>query len=398
LRLLRLLKLQQLLEKAYDFVDSEYTFIVFNMIRLVLVILMLNHIVACFWYLVGKAEMNAGQANWLQDSGNGLRFFPASFAWKYTTALHWSLTQFTPASMDVVARSVAERGMSIAVVFVALLAFSSVVGNVTASMTALRTLGGDLKKEFWNLRRYLKLKEVDAVTRFRILKYLEHHTSAKQAVIDPDKINILKFLSEPLQDLLAYEINARILRHHPFFKELNAMVRPMMLKMCRSELEFVHYAAEDHVFRSGETAERIWFVKSGLLEYTDCGAASVKADKHLSEEDSICEPTLFTVWQHMGELQADAPSECIGLKASSFSAVMRTHPLPYHYCQRYATLLVAYLNSTDPRRISDLSPSSDFYPDALKACSEIIGDGEEFLDFFHKDDAGRGSTLQASRP
>ena len=34
-------------------------------------------------------------------------------SWRYLTSLHWSLTQFTPASMDVSARNEYERIMSI---------------------------------------------------------------------------------------------------------------------------------------------------------------------------------------------------------------------------------------------------------------------------------------------
>lgn len=53
-----------------------------------------NHFIACGWYAVGTIDFDQG--SWT----DALRSTP-SLGYQYTTSLHWSLTQFTPASMEV---------------------------------------------------------------------------------------------------------------------------------------------------------------------------------------------------------------------------------------------------------------------------------------------------------
>merc|ERR1719456_930812 len=94
-------------------------------------------------------------------------------AWQYFTSLHWSITQFTPASMDIYATNIVERIFSIVVLFWALLALSSIIANITASMTAIRNMGNDEMKQLWMLRRYLRGLGIPTELHDRIMKYTE---------------------------------------------------------------------------------------------------------------------------------------------------------------------------------------------------------------------------------
>eukprot|EP00913_Durusdinium_trenchii_P018334 g17223.t1 len=155
-RLLRLLKVQRLMNLVYDILDSEYVFILFTLLKLTALISVLNHVIACLWYGVGYVTREQGEKNWLDHSeGDGSSIAERSMVYQYTTALHWSLTQFTPASMDSFARNVPERIVSIVVVFFALIGFSSIVGSVTNSVAQLQALHGSSRRQFWLLRKYL---------------------------------------------------------------------------------------------------------------------------------------------------------------------------------------------------------------------------------------------------
>eukprot|EP00913_Durusdinium_trenchii_P014331 g13443.t2 len=85
--------------------------------------------------------------------------------------------------MEVSARNVPERVLSIAVLFFALITFSSFVGSITTSMTALRSMRADTKKQFWMLRRYLGSKKIPYATRSRIIKFLEFQSAKRSAEV-----------------------------------------------------------------------------------------------------------------------------------------------------------------------------------------------------------------------
>lgn len=359
LRLLRLLKLQRLMNMVYDLIDSEYMFIVFTMIRLIVAITVLNHVIACLWFLVGSLTMSASMPNWLQNTGLS-PVNEGEFAWKYLTSLHWSLTQFTPASMDVSARNEYERVMSILVLFFSLVAFSSIVGSVTNSMTALRNMSGDNKKQFWLLRRFLNHKKIGKTTSARIIRFLEHQTANQQGDVNPSSIMILTLLSEPLKNLLAYELSKKHVELHPFFNHLEKEMSPILVKLCDTVLSAVDLASEDVVFHPGEEGEKMYFVKSGNLEYMLPNGDVLKP--RLREKAWLSEAVLWTTWWHRGEFKAIAPSQLAVIKPGPFAEVMKIHPRPWSFCRNYAELFVKYLNQKSHKStLTDVILNSDYF-------------------------------------
>jgi len=345
LRLLRLLKLQRIVNIAYDFISSEYAFIMIGMLRLVVFIIVLNHVIACCWFLTGKMSHDTGlERSWLTDTPNGNMLGEDKLYW-YTTSLHWSLTQFTPASMEVSARNVPERILSIAVLFFALITFSSFVGSITTSMTALRSMRADTKKQFWMLRRYLNSKKISYATRSRIIKFLEFQSAKRQAEVSQESIEILDMLSVPLQNLLQYELRKQYMEAHPFFAYLQEHMRPVMIRLCSRVLKFVPFAPEDVVFRSGEESTAMYVVQSGDVEY-HAKTGSGRAPKRLEVGSNgwISEASLWTMWWHRGQCTARSASSIGLIKPDEFVEIAKVHTASWNFCRMYAALFVENLS------------------------------------------------------
>merc|ERR1719420_2887739 len=114
--------------------------------------------------------------NWVDRQG----FATASLEYRYATSLHWSLTQFTPASMEVIPHNVGERFFSVGVLLFALIIFSSFVSSITAAMTRMRNLNSDNNNNLSKLRRYLRDHKVSAKLAIRIKRYVEHTIAETQ--------------------------------------------------------------------------------------------------------------------------------------------------------------------------------------------------------------------------
>merc|ERR1719313_748649 len=129
----------------------------------------MTHMIACMWFMIGRWSKNGGaKMNWLQDVGLQATG-DASLAYQYLTSLHWSITQFTPASMDIYATNIGERAFSVVILYIALVALSSFIGSISASVTQLRSMTADESKATWVLRRYLKQKKISKNLTQRIL-------------------------------------------------------------------------------------------------------------------------------------------------------------------------------------------------------------------------------------
>merc|ERR1719433_1246222 len=141
-----------------------------------MMLLFINHYLACMRYLLADVQLGS-RPTWLDEHN----FDSSPWEYQYLTAFHWSITQFTPASMHVQPQNAIERTFTIGVVIFALVGFSYLVGSITNSLTQLRSMSEDSHKQFWMLRRYLKHNRVSTALSVRIQRYLEHAWQRQKA-------------------------------------------------------------------------------------------------------------------------------------------------------------------------------------------------------------------------
>ncbi|OLP90215.1 EH domain-containing protein 4 [Symbiodinium microadriaticum] len=97
LRLLRVAKLQQELMILANSFLSTHAFMVVKICVGLVMMLMINHVIACCWYGIGTFDMNG--KNWIVQA----EMESAPFGEAYAASMHWALTQFTPATQDIAA-------------------------------------------------------------------------------------------------------------------------------------------------------------------------------------------------------------------------------------------------------------------------------------------------------
>lgn len=92
------------------------------------------------------------------------------FGYRYMTSFHWSVTQFTPASMEVVPRNALERTFNIVMIFLGLLMFSSFISNMTNGMTYLTKRNYEKRQQRDALVSYMNAKGGSWVCRMGLLR------------------------------------------------------------------------------------------------------------------------------------------------------------------------------------------------------------------------------------
>merc|ERR1712242_450236 len=94
-------------DKLSVFVQSKEAHVVLTVSGMLSVILWSNHVIGCLWYIMGIYAGSDTGLTWLSDGGAA--YTEAGKLYEYTTALHWAITQMTPASMEVTPKSSSER-------------------------------------------------------------------------------------------------------------------------------------------------------------------------------------------------------------------------------------------------------------------------------------------------
>merc|ERR1712007_344274 len=313
---------------------------------------------ACAWYWLAIAV--GGEETWIAKAG----MLDDELDYKYLTALHWSLTQFTPAGMDISARNALERIFSIVVLFFAMIAFSSIVANITSSMTNQRNMKGDQMKQLWLLRRYLKQRKVPSDLSERIARFLDHRAKNQGSQVNQSQLVIIKQLSNSLRNELFYCTRSSVLINHCFFRTLDCEMRVVMHKICIA-LGTNMVAEKEVIFHCGETAKLTYFTRDGKLKYSPITGESIWA--HQSE--CISEAALWVDWRHQGELRALADSELFELDPVFFLKTMQTHPTPWFYAVSYARNFEDFVREMDP--CADFIRDDGFQERAMNTITHI---------------------------
>lgn len=345
-RLLRLAKLKRLISILKDHIDSEATFIMINVLKMILMLLMVNHFLGSVWYAIGSMS----EPNWIDVHS----FAAASLADRYSVSLHWSLTQFTPASMSVQPQCVAERVFAISVLVFGLVLFSSIVGSITASMTQLRGMSEEKSKQFWLLRRYLRQRGIDAQLCFRVLRYIEYSLQSQKDLVSEQRIWVLSHLSSQLRDELNFEVSFSCMNNHPLFVRQSCVADDMMSRLSRTALSQQSLAPGDLLFSAGTQATHMHMMVTGVLHY-------VKAQDFLAEEepnevcagDWACEVALWTAWTCVGTCRAVQECRLVQIEAISYGEAVKKDAAVWSLVARYARNYLKWLNARQRGALTD---------------------------------------------
>lgn len=348
-RLLRLLKVKWLLETIGDAIPmSDYTTIVARVAQMMAILLYLNHVIACVFF--ATTTVGSYEKTWTAE------YMPANADWRdsYMVALHWSLTQFTPAAMDVQPQNMLERAYAISVVIFALVGFSYVVGDISSCLTQLRNMS-ETSKEFRKLRNFMRMHKVPRQLALRVTKFAEHAYSKQREAMPMSKVTLLNLVSEQLLGELTFEMNKPHLIIHPLFENMENNGTIVLQRLCTKALTTKQLAHNDFLFVTGEQAEAMYFLSSGVLLYK----------KSLSEEheeyvqanfDWVTEPALWlNNWEHLGTAEAHGESVLISISADRFKKVVsQANPVLIRVVQIYARRFLAWINDLPLNELSDV--------------------------------------------
>eukprot|EP00928_Gymnodinium_smaydae_P084680 TRINITY_DN6796_c0_g1_i1.p1 TRINITY_DN6796_c0_g1~~TRINITY_DN6796_c0_g1_i1.p1 ORF type:complete len:944 (-),score=172.72 TRINITY_DN6796_c0_g1_i1:158-2989(-) len=397
LRLIRIMKLRKIMNEIQYHINTEFLSTFFSIAKTIVALVACNHLIACAWFAIGTASDT--EHSWVAKN----KILERDIAYQYTTSLHWSLTQFTPASMEIYPLNVAERSFSVVVLVFALVTFSSFLSNLTASITCLNSMRSAEVRQFWMLRRYLRDLKISRELTLRVQRYCEYTWEKRQKKVMERDVGLLAHVSEPLKEEMKAETFSPYLKVHPLLDYLQGTVRHFS-----NALTSVELARGDPVFCYGEVAHEMIVVVQGELEYLaggedevddgECGeVADLNVDPSersqatskdqqpasdplaacenrsnsssegsssglsglndtsaIMEREWISEPALWTRWDHLGYLEAMSECQLIVIDAKKFNEVVCRNAASLAVAQRYAKTLVEAMNRIDRMFLSDV--------------------------------------------
>eukprot|EP00929_Paragymnodinium_shiwhaense_P025489 TRINITY_DN15406_c0_g1_i1.p1 TRINITY_DN15406_c0_g1~~TRINITY_DN15406_c0_g1_i1.p1 ORF type:complete len:949 (+),score=216.40 TRINITY_DN15406_c0_g1_i1:31-2877(+) len=345
LRLARLAKLRSLLQTLQDMVSSEAVSILLGAAQNVAVLLLLNHVCACIWFYLGaqpgdEREGRPPRIHWVAfyDLTN------SPVGYQYLVSLHWTLTQFTPASMSVQPQTPDERLFAVMLVIFAMVSFSTFVSGITSYMTRFRSLTANEMSQRFMMRKYLRENHISRRLATRVSRYVDLALEISRNRTDRKQVVLLNLLSGPLRFELQKELFAPYLSSHRFFQKYGESSSSANCELCATAVNQFPLSRGDTLFDFGVDAKSMYFVCEGNLVFkkkvkkksSQC-IISPKDFHHLGRGTYCTEAVIWmTQWMHRGSCKALIECDILTLDPNKFREVTLAHQDVFVLAKEYA--------------------------------------------------------------
>jgi hypothetical protein len=371
-RLVRLLRLIRLIRVFGKFptippelarcIDPDMLTTFMRVMSWIVAILFLNHLIACAWYGLGSSV--SGFPTWVKVCEREYLLNsdePPRLPWFYATSLHWTLTQFTPASMEVVPENTYERFFAVCTILCAIIFFSSFLSSIATAVALFRRKRDENHINNANLIRFLQENHVSLDLAGRIQAFLSMQQAQRNMVhrVHESTVPQLKQLSEPLKEQLALEVYMPVITMHPLFCGIRVMMESCVTAICLGVMSQQSVLASHQVFSLGDECRAMYFVVAGETAYFHgVSTKPITASQHnhamVTAESWVCEYVLLVSWEHQGLMTTmGKPCELALLGATAFQSVLLQWPSIKDFCRMYAQIFMEDMQHSDAE-LSDL--------------------------------------------
>ncbi|CAE8653474.1 unnamed protein product, partial [Polarella glacialis] len=356
LRVLRLFKPKQVLSELLKRMQSEASMIVIGIVQLLGFILLALHIVACAWFYVGSYGDRPD--NWVSH----FHLKSKNIIYQYTTCLHWSITQLTPAGMEVYPVNEVERVFNILIIIGSLVTFSSFVSTITNGLNQLRNLNGEQNELLATMRKYCSENRIPTPLLAQVNSSLQDVLAHSRRRLHAKDVKALALLPTTVRVELYQIVYSPVLARHPLFGVLQDQNQNCGMRLCVDATEDISLPIGGELFASGQEGSKIYYILSGTVKYINqmaqggCLKPSVGLGS-CQAGDWISEPALWVKWRHPGSLNVATQSEIVALESAKVSAVLLREPSLMGVAYKYARSLVKHLQVQSARgTLTDLQP------------------------------------------
>lgn len=246
----------------------------------------------------------------------------------YATSLHWTLTIFTPAGVEVMPENAYERVFAIATILSAVIFFSSLLSNIPTAVAVLRRKRKQQRKQNANLVQFLQDNQISLGLGSRVQTFINGLGWETGAVlrIHESEVPQLKQLTPALKEELAIEVFGTVILAHPFLESMLEIEPDCVSHICQTAMSQQSVMPMHDVFVLDSECTAMYFVVGGEMAYFE-GAKNkpLRAynDTVLSSGSWACEYSLLVAWKHRGLMTTmQRPCELSLLNVASFQNVL----------------------------------------------------------------------------
>mmetsp|Transcript_27005 Transcript_27005/g.62356 ORF Transcript_27005/g.62356 Transcript_27005/m.62356 type:complete len:1082 (-) Transcript_27005:8-3253(-) len=340
------------------------------LMRLVLVIIWLNHAGACVWNALLISSETDSWSNELRANVD-----------MYAQGLYWSVSTMFSGSSTLTPMNIRETMLAGLWVVMGALFVTSVTSTLAATLIESHEKQHDMHKKVHKLTTYLGQRKTPIFLSMAIGADFQNKVSASKPLTEQD-LPFLQVISAGLRAALREFEYASYFLHLPFFRMLSVPNQFIVKSLAFAST--IRIAKDgDEVFPARQEIEHAMLLASGSANYrhtparTTPGSATnmescwAAADESLSMGAWLCELALFSKWSTVGRLDAAAKCEMLVLSAEQFIKVVTSDPATEAVTAHYAVKLGEIFIEEEADWMTDLTCPFD--------CDRVIANMDAVL-------------------
>jgi hypothetical protein len=249
-RLGRVVRLQVILRRWQRSRSTNTGYV--RITRLLAVVFLLVHWVACGWFAIAVAE-GLSADSWVARAG----LADLGIGQQYLRSVYWSfVTTTTVGYGDIVPIGTLETTFAIVVMVVGASMYALIIGSIASLVSSIDSS----KAAFWNrvegVNQYLRGRDLPGELTEQIQNYYYYIWEGVSAPA------LLKDLPETIRLDVLFHLTKELIEQVPLFRYTGPALRNALLMSLEPQV----HVPGSHVVREGERANGIYFVSRGALE------------------------------------------------------------------------------------------------------------------------------------
>jgi hypothetical protein len=208
-KLVRLLKLSKVSGSVGEYITLSPALV--NILSLLIKVVFIAHLLACFWYMVGTLEEPLAQTSWIR----AVNMERESVSAKYLVSIYWAFTTMSTVGYgDILPVTTSERMFAIFGMILGATVFGFVVGNVASLVNDVDVSVSRYNDRMDELKNYMRERNFPKSVKEKFEKYYHYYLS-RTSVFDEEKI--MEDLPQHLRVLVLLHVNRETLKIIKFF-------------------------------------------------------------------------------------------------------------------------------------------------------------------------------------
>jgi len=334
--------------------------ILINVAKVSSFVLLLNHVMCCFWHMLGKSEGDTG-LTWMDlpfDLSTGETYRSLNPTSLYLTAFHWNLAQVTLGSNEVFPRNSWERVFNVIQLLIGLIIGTTVVSIFSAQIVQFVIAKHEEASLLETLRRFLADHNIARNLRERIIQQVEERMQERSHLIEDD-VAALQYLPSSLRSELMLEMRMPHIRTHQLFQMWAEADMTAIRQLSDTAVRLFFLCSNDDLFIASTPGSEAYFMIRGSLLYLQSPVhAMVDSEESRQLCDSLwfCEAALWADWTHVGDMTSLGVSHIMELSSGGLFTVLRQH-------EAVRGMTAFYARSFHVRIVSAVPPHAPFPDD-----------------------------------